>query len=231
MDYNKRQQFIFFILIIIVIFVIIIPWNNIITNYKNKNEKKEQMTAGTLTQLFSNDSQDVYLKNNINKLATGNFDLYWNQPTRIANTYLNRGYPLPSIILPDTDMNPNNINSVSSNDYGDLFKNNTSCSCKKNIIKKNKKVNLIQSRPSDNFFNKAYDNLIYNKDCLNNPASCGSGAGGYRLGEDFNKSTRSKEFVDLDGKLFYPDSYVGSYYTDPNFDINKPYPIMPNNQI
>jgi hypothetical protein len=232
---NKTQKIIFFILIIIAIFVIIVPWNKIIANYKNgteKEEKKEQMTAGTLTQLFSNDSQDVYLKAGVDKTATGNFDLYWNQPTRVANTYLNRGYPLPSINLPDTGMNPNLTNSYESNDYGDLFRNNVGCSCKKPKVKQDEKeVILTQTRPGDKLFDKAYDNLVYNKDCLNNPASCAGGAGGYRLGEDFNKPTRAKEFVRLDGKLFYPDSYVGSYYTDPNFDINKPYPIMPRNQI
>ena len=47
----------------------------------------EPMSGGTLTQLFAQDAQDIYLKGNVDQLATGNFMLYWNQPTRVASGY------------------------------------------------------------------------------------------------------------------------------------------------
>ena len=59
----------------------------------------------------------------------------------------------------------------------------------------------------------------------------GGGSGGYRLGEDFVQATKAKAFVNLDGNIFYPDSYVGSYFTEPNFDIVKPYPFMPTSNL
>ena len=79
---NNNNNNISYIIIIILL---------IIGLYYIFNNKMEKMTAGTLTQLFANDSQDTYLKSNVDSLATGNFNLYWNQPTRIANTFLNRG--------------------------------------------------------------------------------------------------------------------------------------------
>jgi ribosomal protein S8 len=43
------------------------------------------MTNGTLTQLFANDTQDMYLKSNIDKYASGDFQLNWNHPTKLTN--------------------------------------------------------------------------------------------------------------------------------------------------
>jgi len=238
---NKLFNFFMFIIIIIIFFIIIVPWKNLNSNVQ------ENMSGGTLTQLFSNDSQDVYLKSNVDKLATGNFDLYWNQPTRVANTFQNRGTPLPSIILPETQMNPNNSPEVISNNYTDYILNKTKsdCPCNKSKSKEQiyeKEDNLIlpnnknsqkitEMTPRDYLYQSTYDNLLNNKDCNKDPASCGGGAGGFRLGEDFIQPTKAKPFVNLDGNLFYPDSYVGSYFIEPNFDIVKPYPVMPNSNL
>lgn len=246
----NRQTFNFcsIILLIILLFtIVIILWNE---------QKKEGMTAGTLTQLFSNDSQDVYLKSNVDKLATGNFDLYWNQPTKIANTFMNRGTPLPTIILPNTQLNPNakTISSIPNN-YTDYIQekskytmNNSNSNLNSNSSESNFQL-ILPKKPNSNFnsnqqnqleykpeprdylFESTYNNLLFNKNCLKDPASCGGGSGGFRLGEDFNQSTKAREFVNLNGKLFYPDSYVGSYFIEPNFDIMKPYPFIPDSNL
>jgi len=250
-NYGKSDKsFNFFLLIVIItIFVIIIiPWNTF----------QENMSAGTVTQLYANDSQDVYLKSNVDKLATGNFDLYWNQPTMVANTYLNRGTPLPSIILPDTQMNPNlpaqsynsdqqgynkdlgcRLSSACStnptisgnpNNWG-----NSDCStCSKNNVAANF-TNKTLEKDGIQVKSNNYVDYIRGKNtnlgCLADPASCGNGSGGYRLGGDWNNSVtddQAKPFVGLQGNVIYPDSYVGSYWTEPGFDIAKPYPIIPN---
>ena len=307
---DKPFNFFMFIIVILIFFIIIIPWDKL----KQKNTK-EGMTGGTLTQLFANDSQDVYLKTNVDKLATGNFDLFWNQPTRIANTFQNRGTPLPTFILPDTQMNPNNYPIVASNNYTDYILNqsakipnnstdfinpnlnpnpnpNLNSNTKKStgkfpnplIVQNSKsyaknKISTIPTIPNnvlpsslpmpsnpnnppnpyelafvakqvakteqqannlpvmtqwkdrDYLYQTNYDNLLYNKDCIRDPASCGGGAGGFRLGEDFVQATKAKPFVSISGDYFYPDSYVGSYFIEPNFDIVKPYPYMPNSNL
>ena len=290
-DSNKTKYFIMVLFIIILAFVLLIPWNNL------NNVMKEFMSNGTLTQLFANDSQDIYLKSNVDKLATGNFNLFWNQPTRVANTYLNRGSPLSSYYLPNTQMNPNPIPITVSNNYTDNLLNSVDDSVNilnnsDNIINYNKSSknvknqktmnnpildntyktypnNILPSslplpsnpdkapnpvildnvgrqiaktfdqsdnlpymtkwKPIDYLYQSAYDNLLNNKDCLKYPASCGGGSGGSRLGEDYIQATKAKPFVDISGNTFYPDSYVGSYFIEPNFDINRPIPYMPNN--
>ena len=54
MDKNKNFSILLIILILITLCIIAIPWDSI-----------EKMKGGTLTQLFANDSQDVYLKSNV----------------------------------------------------------------------------------------------------------------------------------------------------------------------
>jgi hypothetical protein len=90
-----------FIIILISIIIFAVYWYN-------NNLYKENMSGGTMAQMFAQDSQDIYLKNNVNKLATGNFNLFWNQPTRQANILHNRGQTLNTEILPKTSMNPKN---------------------------------------------------------------------------------------------------------------------------
>jgi len=310
---DKAFNFFMFIIIIIIFIIIVVPWNKL-------GNKNEHMSGGTITQLMAQDSQDVYLKNNVDKLATGNYNLFWNQGTREANVYQNRGQPLYSIILPDSSMNPTNnvlevsnnyidnkvnkkenkltfsnpvltldnilpkpqINSLISNEIKDYetvngeepeksdyltlpkLKNSTKQLTKyiptisKNILPSSLPIDIVSnSNPyelsfvgkqidqtnktidnlpaltnwtsEDNLFQLYTDKAINERDCARNPASCGNGAGGSRLNDAFVQSTKSIPFVNLNGNYFYPDSYIGSYFIEPNFDISKPYPWIPNN--
>ena len=63
-----------FIIVVIIIFVFIFFRGNMVEN----------MSPGVVTQMFAQDAQDTYLKGNVDQLATGNFLLNWNQPTRLA---------------------------------------------------------------------------------------------------------------------------------------------------
>jgi thiol-disulfide isomerase/thioredoxin len=63
-----------FIIVVLVIFVFIFVNGNMIEN----------MSPGVVSQMYAQDAQDTYLKGNVNQLATGNFLLNWNQPTRLA---------------------------------------------------------------------------------------------------------------------------------------------------
>lgn len=197
-DIVKKYDKVIILIILIVIFYVVIKYY--LVHYKNNST--ENMTSGTLTQLYANDSQDTYLKSNVNNSATGDFSLFWNQPTRVANTFMNRGSPLQSV-----QVSSNNISQESSN----------------NISQDNSKI-----RPYNihDYSNLLYDNLLYNKNCIDEPASCGGGPGGFRLGEDFVQPTNTNQYINLNGNLFYPDSYVGSYFAEPNFDINKPFPVI-----
>lgn len=59
-------------------------------------------------------------------------------------------------------------------------------------------------------------------------ASFGDGAGGYRLGGDFNKATTAPMSVNVtDNLVYYPDSYLGSFYMSPKPDIAYPYAVIP----
>ena len=232
---NNKFLLIIIFIIIVVLFIIFFPWDKLV------EKKKEHMTGGTLTQLYSNDSQDVYLKGDVDQLATGNYNLYWNQPTRVANTFLNRGSPLPSIVLPNTSMNPNNITlnnlEYQSNEYmpnSSITSNNSRCvRVSESKLPSHRlnfgDINLTKyenDSPRDKLWQNMQDNLLYNKDCLRNPASCGDGPGGYRLGEGYDQGTKAKPYVDLNGNIIYPDSYVGDYFIKPNFDIMQPFPII-----
>lgn len=256
---DKAFNFFMFIILIIIFFIILVPWDKL-----GLVSKKEGMSGGTLTQLMAQDSQDIYLKSNVNKLATGNFDLFWNQPTRVANTFMNRGSPLSSIYLPDTDINPTKNPLIDSNNYIDHILNpiNTNETTDylpniilPNITNSNNQSNPIElsnvakqitntkkttdnlpqlinnSKPINKLYQSYYNNLLYNKDCIKNPSMCGNGAGGFRLGEDYNNSTTSKQFVNIDGNIFYPDSYVGSYFIEPDFSIMRPIPFMPKSNL
>jgi hypothetical protein len=320
---DKPFIFFMFIIIIIAFFIVVIPWDKL-------SKKREGMSGGTIAQMFSQDSQDVYLKGNVDKLATGNFNLFWNQPTREANVFQNRGQPLYSILLPDTPMNPTpNMLEVSNNYVNNIINNEVlrkedkltfsnpvlrlenvlpkSSQSKSQInslvpdetkdyetvndesqaqtdyltfpealnsvkynknqiksvptldsnvlpssipigvvansnpyelskvaqqvaIKKSTSDNLPKLTnwtPEDYLFQAYTDRAINNKDCINDPASC-TGFYGTRLANGFVQSTKTVPYVNLDGNTFYPDSYVGSYWYPVNFDINKPYPFMPN---
>jgi hypothetical protein len=67
---------------------------------------REGMSGGTLTQLFAQDAQNANLNSASQGIQSGDFDLFWNNPTRITNGGTQRGTPMPKIALPDTDMSP-----------------------------------------------------------------------------------------------------------------------------
>lgn len=59
-------------------------------------------------------------------------------------------------------------------------------------------------------------------------ASLGTGHGGFRLATNWNNATSGPNPVNVnDSIVYYPDSYVGSYFIEPKFDIMKPYPVIP----
>jgi hypothetical protein len=66
---------------------------------------KEGMSGGTLTQMFAQDNQNANLNSMSPGVGSGNFDLFFNQPTRVASG-TQRGTPLNKIALPETNMNP-----------------------------------------------------------------------------------------------------------------------------
>jgi len=205
------------ILIVLAIFILIVG------NWQYKSTK-EHMSGGTLTQLYAQDAQDVNLKGNVDQLATGDYNLFWNQPTMVANTFHNRGLSLPSVFVNETTVNDNNKNVNKKNNNENIKK------LKKNISNKlNKPEKELNVRVNCNNYDDYLNNDTNCLNCLTDPNSCGNGAGGYRLGSGFVKAVddaQAKPYLGINGNVIYPDSYVGSYYTLPNFDINKPYPVI-----
>lgn len=88
----------------------------------SKSAEAEHMSGGTLSQMYAQDMQDTYLKGNVDQLATGNYLLHWNHPTRIASGYgfgngtPNRGQLLSTI----PQVNPKSDGLVSVNVPGIL---------------------------------------------------------------------------------------------------------------
>lgn len=62
------------VIVVIIIFIFIFLKGNMVEN----------MSPGVVTQMYAQDAQDTYLKGNVDQLATGDFLLNWNQPTRLA---------------------------------------------------------------------------------------------------------------------------------------------------
>jgi hypothetical protein len=220
-----RGNFNFWMLAIITIFIVFY-----VISMMNKEEKKvskEHMTAGTLTQMFANDGQDTYLKNDINNEATGNFNLYWNQPTRVAGTYPNRGQLLPSVVLPmvaaiENGNNPETTGiELTTNEAERKAYNELVGRVYKDKMRKLKKY-IDDPKSND------YLQTNCGENCYVNPAACGNGHGGYRLGSNFVEPTTSKPFVSLQGNVYYPDEYVGQFWLQPKPDIMKPLPVIAN---
>lgn len=63
-----------FIIVVFIIFLFIFTRGNMVEN----------MSPGVVTQMFAQDAQDTYLKGNVDQIATGDYLLNWNQPTRLA---------------------------------------------------------------------------------------------------------------------------------------------------
>lgn len=294
---DKAFNFFMFIILIVIFFIIIVPWDKL-----GLNESKEGMSGGTLTQLFAQDAQDVYLKSNVDKIATSDFNLYWNHPTRITQGQ-NRGTPLTNIYLPKTQMNPTNptnskqtdiyesisdnlneptypnpiYKNLSKDDYvlpiddyifpidSELIlpvkrKSDLVPTLPKNILpssvslktvsesnpyelvhvlklshksNNNKYPHMTKWKPIDYLTQQYYNDGLYKTNCVKNPNACGNGSGSDdRLNSGYVLPTKAVDYIEMDGEFFYPDSYVGSYYRPPDFDINKPYQFIPDsNQI
>jgi hypothetical protein len=197
---NNEFKYYIIIFLILILFIII---------YRVSFREKEHMTGGTLTQLFANDSQDTYLKGNVDNLATGNFNLYWNDPTRVTGTFPNRGTLLPAVIMPQ-------VNAIENhNDPNNL-----------DIKLTDQKFKYKELEAHDNNSINSYLQTNCGEKCLTNPAACGNGEGGYRLGSDFVKPSTVKPFVSLQGNVYYPDQYVGQYWLQPTPDIMEPLPVV-----
>lgn len=174
------------------------------------NDNKEQMSNGVIDQLFAKDQQDMHLNGNIDNIASGRFNLFWNQPTLIANTNNNRGllYTPPQYV--------NGINSADTN-YAkmiDLTKEVANINNNNTIDGQN---NVLQ-----------IDKLMHKSEYINNdPASLGTGDGGFRLNADIvNPIYTGQSYVNLDGNIIYKDSYVSAPFYSPIPDINMPLPII-----
>lgn len=218
------------IFILLVVFaVLILLWASFSEDYQYDDENKEHMSGGTLTQLYAQDAQDVNLKSNVDQLATGQFDLYWNQPTMVANTFQNRGQSLP-VVYVNNNITETNKNSNEKNKKNDQLKNQIKNKIKNKFKKEGKELtDDIDIKVNCNNYTDYVTGNNNFLNCLTDPNSCGNGPGGARLGSSFVQpvdNAKAKPFVGLNGGVVYPDSYVGSYFTLPNFDINKPYPVI-----
>jgi hypothetical protein len=231
---NKKCNYSWLIIIIVVAVIIYFWWNlfyNDCAGTKNQtnktnNENLEHMSAGTLTQMFAVDAQNKALNGDVNELATGNYNLYWGQPSRVASTYPNRGQLLPATMISRVaaEQNGNNPNNLDINlNYDQTYSQQLD-------QKVNKLVNYLDS--TGNGKNKDNSNQFLQQNCgencYTNPQACGNGAGGYRLGSDFVEPSTAKPFVSLQGNLYMPDQYVGSYWIAPEPDIMKPLPVVAN---
>jgi len=167
----------------------------------------EGMSGGTLTQLFAQDAQNSALNSAGPGVQSGNFNLFWNQPSLVSQG-TQRGTPLPKIRLPHTSMNPN------LNESNAVAENKPSGGCTMNCGTKTKKSSKLDVLPEAT--------------CANDPASCGGAAGGSRLGGGFIEPTDDpRPFVGLNGVVNYPDGYLGSLWTTPgNPDYMKPLKVM-----
>lgn len=179
---------------------------------------REGMSGGTLTQMFAQDAQNANLNSASQGIQSGDFDLYFNQPTRIANPNgTQRGVPMPKIAFPDTDMSP----MKTQNNEITPDKKTTPCGreCEEGDCRRGcggKGCGRQQDEQVDK--------------CIRDPASCGNGSGGARLGTGFVEPIEydaPSSYVGLNGKIVYPNGYLGSLWVPPsNPDPMKPLKIM-----
>jgi len=183
---------------VIVVLVIVFVVVILFTNLFNITE---HMSGGTLTQMFAQDSQNTYLNSASPGIQEGDFNLFWNQPTLVTNPGTQRGVPLQQVSknLPQTPMNPG-------------YKS----------TKKQKKLDKLAIEAG---LTVPCETSCSSKD----PTQCGNSHGNIcRMKSGFVEPTDgdNRPFVGLDGKLTYPDSYVGSLFIEPNNDIRKPLPYI-----
>jgi hypothetical protein len=197
------------IIIFIIIFSII--YCLLSNKWKCKCNNIEKMSPGVIDQLFAKDQQDMHLNAKMGNIASGRFNLFWNQPTLIANTTTNRGklYNPPNYILGNNSSNTNHAKMVKlTKDVANINNNNTRLG-NNNVLE--------------------IEKLTHKTEPLHDPAGNGTGPGGFRLNTDIvNPIYNGSDFVSLDGELVYPSSYLGDLYMQPKPDLMYPYGIMEN---
>lgn len=187
-----------FIIMYILLAIVII-----IVLYNYLFPMKEGMSGGTLTQLFAQDSQNAYLNSAEPKIQSGNFKLFWNQPTRVSQ----RGVPTTSTIseisnnLPQTNMNPG--------------------------YKPTKKQESLDEMAVDAGLIVPCENSCSTQD----PTQCGNSHGNIcRMQSGFVEPAddKPKPFVGLDGNIVYTENsgYVGSMWLEPLPNVRKPLPYI-----
>ena len=79
------------------------------------------LSGGTISQLFSKDSQDVFLNgSSINPIATGDFELQFNQPTLVGKSQ--RGDLLPKNSNADKYMLGQYVGETNIMPFNDIMK-------------------------------------------------------------------------------------------------------------
>lgn len=209
---SKHNTFNYYWIILIVLIAVCV--------YIYFNYKMENMSNGVIDQLFAKDAQDTHLNGNIDNIASGRFNLFWNQPTLIANSNNNRGQLVP---IP----NNTNLNFVPNTNYEySVVPNSNMVEGNSNPIYNDfMKINQLNNKtqPVSEY------NKIANKYQIPDIASTGNGAGGRFLNENIvNPVAHGPEFVNLNGELFYPNSYVADPHFLPKPDIMYPLPVVGN---
>ena len=189
------------------IVVIVVVFYVIYVLYKYFSYSENFMSTGVISDLFGKDIQDLNLNSGVKNIASGNYNLMWNNPSRITDTLPNRGgfylsqNQKPLIVknsdynqVPNGLLNDNGKNEILNNDYETIKTTSNNC-------------------------------------IIDNP-SCGNGDGGYRLNGDIvNPLLNSNSPEMVNGSLFYPNSYVPSLFIEPEFNINHEYPYMPLSNV
>ena len=234
-----------FVFTLVVILILIIVYHFVSKRYSTS---ESFMSAGTVDQMFAKDAQDTAINSNIDNIASGNYALSWNEPTRITNTLPNRG----SLIFPNDEQPvgiPSDLLSGLGKDVQSSFSplgnaiNNALVNQGENPMNLNGEV-INGNGFGPNNGNGLNKNSLYGtnmnyglrrKTCKEDPASCGSDSAGIWLNSDIVNpvlTSDQPEYVSLaNGKLFYPSSYLADLYMLPNNDVNYPYAVMPQSNV
>jgi hypothetical protein len=214
-------------LLAIVALIIIYMW------VSKSNKREGFMAPGVIDQLFAKDAQDTYINSNINNLASADFELYWNNPSRITDVLPNRG----ALVLPENQVAvgvPTGLLSPSPSATPDGGASQiTSANGGKIADSPYASVTEI-AKPIGAIINENLNANIPTPSCSQDMAGCGNGSGGYRLNKDIVNpiiTSLAPEYVNLNGTVVYQDMYVPDFYMLPNNDVNYPYAYMPKSNV
>ena len=210
---NNIYKIIFFVGLVVVLYFIY-----------NYERTLEGMAPGIIDQMYAKDQQDMAFTGGIDNIATGKFNLFYNQPTLIANTNNNRGqlYPSPQFNRDGVSTNLNNYSNMIKlqNDVANINNDNTANNYNNinEINKLSNKTEYLNKLNGTEQGNTGFD-----------PASNGSGPGGRWLNKDIvNPIYDGPEYLNLNGNIIYPDSYLANPHYSPIPDVAYPLPIMGN---